>query len=141
MIYYQKTMVTINMPEEGEFRWYWISDGIRTKKEDKHSEKQYVWSDEELESFRCPVDKDDFLEKVRAGKFEFFSIKKKLFSGREYLEHNLYGSEYETWYLDEIDRVDVKFCYYKEQMTLDKARNYLDVEEYAKMVKSLGLKE
>ena len=139
MIYYQCTRVAINRPEKGDFDWYWLEEGIHTDDEKRYSEKKYIWSDEKLENFQYELNIDCFLERVRRGQFEYFEIRKKLFSGREYLVFN--GFTYKIWYLDEIERIDVKYYYLEQSMVLDKARECLDVEEYAKMIKSLGLKD
>lgn len=138
MIYYQCTRVAINKPEEGDFNWYWLEEGIHADDE-RYSEKKYIWSDEKLENFQCKLKIDCFLKRVREGQFEYFEIRKKLFSGREYLVFNGFHT-YEIWYLDEIERIDVKYYYSEQSMVLDKARERLDVEEYAKMMKRLGLK-
>ena len=141
MIYYQCTRVAINRPEDENenFDWYWLSDGIHSNQEGKYSKKKYVWSDEKLEDFEYKTDKDKALQYIRDGKAKHFKIKKKLFSDREYL---VYDNEcIDTWYLDEIERIDVRFKYEEINMTLDEARGRLDVEEYAKMMKGLGLKD
>ena len=140
MIYYQCTRVAINRPEKGDFDWYWLEEGIHTDDEKRYSEKKYIWSDEKLENFQYELNIDCFLERVRRGQFEYFKIRKRLFSGREYLVFNGFHT-YEIWYLDEIKRMDVKFYYEEQHITLDEAKSRLDVEEYAKMIKSLGLKD
>lgn len=137
MIYYQCTRVAINKPEEGNFDLYWLSEGIHSNQDGKYSKKKYVWSDEKLEDFSTEATKDKVLQYIRDGKAKFFKIKKKLFSGREYLVYN--NECIDTWYLDKIERIDVLFKYKEVNMTLDEAKKYLDVEEYAKMVKGLGL--
>ena len=139
MIYYQCARVAINKPEEGSFNWYWLSDGIHSDREGKYSGKKYIWSDEELEDFRYKATKDEILEYIRSGKAKLFKIKKKLFSGKECLVYN--NECVDTWCLDEIERIDVWLKYGEQNMTIDEARECLDVEEYAKMMKSLGLKE
>lgn len=139
MIYLQCTRIAINKPEEGDFSWYWLGNGIYSNREGKYSEKKYIWSNEELEDFRNEAPKDKVLNYIRKEKSELFKIKKKLFSGREYLVYN--NECIDVWYLDEIERIDVLFEYNEVNMTLDEARKYLDVEEYAKMIKSLGLKD
>lgn len=140
MIYYQCARVAINKPEDEneDFTWYWLEEGI-TSDNERHNEKKYIWSDEKLENFQHEINIDDFLESIRKDKAKYFKIKKKLFGGREYLVCD--NGCYKTWYLDEIKRMDVKFYYEEQHMTLDEAKKYLDVEEYAKMVKGLGLKE
>jgi hypothetical protein len=133
-------MVAINKPEDEDFYWYFLNKGISSKNEDKYSDKEYIWSDEKLESFECEADIDKFLENVRNGKAKYFKIKKGLFSRREKLVYDNYWDEHESWYIDDIKRVDVWFSYTKEDMTMSEAEERLDVEEYAKMMKSLGLK-
>ena len=140
MIYYQKTMVAINKPEDKSFYWHFLDDGIRSKKEDKHSDKEYVWSDEKLEDFKYEIDDiDAFLENVRKGKFKYFRIEKGLFNKRERLVFDNDWNKYESWYVEDIKRVDAWFSYTKTNMTMSEAERALDVEEYAKMIKSLGL--
>jgi hypothetical protein len=141
MIYLQCTRIAINRPEgeNEDFDWYWLSDGIHSSQEGKYSKKKYVWSDEELKSFECKATKDKVLQYIRDGKAKYFKIKKKLFSGREYL---VYENECRnTWYLDEIERIDAWFKYGELNMAIDEVRERLDVEEYAKMMKGLGLND
>lgn len=133
-------MVAINRPEDNDFYWYFFNNGIRSNKEGKYSNKKYIWSDEKLENFEREVDIDRFLENVRNGKAKYFKIERGLFSRREKLVYDNYWDEHESWYIEDIKRMDAWFSYTKEDMTVDGARKCLDVEEYAKMVKSLGLK-
>ena len=143
MIYLQNTRVAINRPEDEnkDFDWYFLNNGIATEKEGKYSDKTYVWSDEKLEDFEYETDIDGFLENVRKGKAKYFKIEKGLFSKRERLIFDNDWNEYESWYVEDIKRVDVLFKYTKTDMTMSEAEDVLDVEEYAKMVKSLGLKD
>ena len=142
MIYYQKTMVAINRPEDEneKFTWYWLCSGIRSGIKDKFSKKEYIWSDEELEDFEGDTTVDKILNFIRNDKAEYFKIGERgLFNKRKVLVHNK-TDEYESWNLEDIKRVNIMFCYVKQSMTVDEARQKLDVEEYAKMIKSLGLK-
>ena len=134
MIYLQRTWAVVN----DENMKYLISCGIL--KSDIYSEKKYIWSDEELATEDMEFSSKGFAEYIKRTDFKYWKVKKRLFKDKEYLEFDNHWDVRETWDLDKIEKVTVKFEWTKEDMTIGEAEETLDVEEYAKMMKGLGLK-
>lgn len=133
MIYLQRTWAVIN---DGNIK-YPISYGILL--EDIYNEKKYVWLDEEPTTKSIELNNKEFSEYIRGNDFDWWKIKKRLFKDKEYLEWNNHWDKASTWDLDKIEKVTVKFEWTKQNMTVGEAENVLDIEEYAKMLKGLGL--
>ncbi len=134
MIYLQKTWAVIN----DESIKYPISYGILL--EDIYSKKKYVWLDEEPTTKNMELNSEKFAEYIKRNDFDCWKIKKRLFKDKEYLEWDNHWDERATWDLDKIEKVTIKFEWTEQNMTIGKAEDVLDVEEYAKMLKGLGLK-
>ena len=135
MIYLQKTWAVIN----DENIKYLISYGILL--EDIYNEKKYVWLDEEPTTKKMELNSEKFAEYIKRNDFDYWKIKKRLFKDKEYLEWNNHWDDRDTWDLDKIEKVTIKFEWKEQNMTIGEAEDVLDVEEYAKMIKSLGLKD
>jgi hypothetical protein len=133
MIYSQRTWAVVN---DEDIR-YLISNGIL--KASIYSEKKYIWSDEELTTENMEFSGEGFAKYIKKTNFKYWKVKKKLFKGKEYLEFNDHWDTRNTWDLDKIEKVTVQFEWAKEDMTMGEAEERLDVEEYAKMMKGLGL--
>lgn len=133
MIYLQRTWAVIN----DENIKYLISYGILL--EDIYNEKKYVWLDEEPTTKNMELNSEKFAEYIKRNDFDYWKVKKRLFKDKEYLEWNNHWDKASTWDLDKIDKVTVKFEWTKKNMTVGEAENVLDIEEYAKMLKGLGL--
>lgn len=135
MIYKQVTWAVIN----DENIKYPISYGIL--KTGIYSEKKYIWSDEKLTAESMEFSGKGFAEYIKRNNFKYWKVKKRLFKDKEYLEFNDHWDTRDTWDLDKIEKVTVQFEWEKEDMTMGEAEERLDVEEYAKMMKGLGLNE
>lgn len=135
MIYLQKTWAVIN----DERTKYLISYGIL--KEDIYNEKKYIWSDEKPTTENVEFSGERFAEYIKRNDFDNWKVKKRLFKDKEYLEWNNHWDDRDTWDLDKIEKVTIKFEWKEQNMTIGEAEDTLDVEEYAKMIKSLGLKD
>jgi hypothetical protein len=134
MIYLQKTWAVIN----DENIKYLISNGIL--KQSIYNEKKYIWSDEEPTTENMEYSGKGFAEYIKRTNFKYWRVKKRLFKDKEYLEFDNHWDKRDTWDLDKIEKVTIKFEWTEENMTIGEAEERLDVEEYAKMIKSLGLK-
>ena len=134
MIYLQKTWAVIN---DENYR-YPISYGIL--KEGLYSKKKYVWLDEKPTTEDIEYNGEDFAEHIKRNNFDCWRVRKRLFRDKEYLEWNNHWDTRSTWDLDKIKKVTIKFEWTKKNMTIGEAEDVLDVEEYAKMIKGLGLK-
>ena len=133
MIYLQSTWAVVN----DENIKYPISYGIL--KGSIYSEKKYIWSDEKPTTEDMEFSGDGFAEYIKRNDFSFWKVKKRLFKGKEYLEFDNHWDERNTWDLDKIEKVTIRFEWKKKDMTIGEAEGVLDVEEYAKMLKGLGL--
>ena len=133
MIYLQETWAAIN----DENIKYPISYGIL--KGGIYNEKKYIWSDEKPTTENIEYSSERFAEYIKRNNFVNWRVKKRLFKNKEYLEWNNHWDTRDTWGLDKIEKVTIRFDWTPHNMTLDEAREHLDVEEYAKMVKSLRL--
>ena len=133
MIYSQKTWAVIN----DEHVKYLISYGIL--KDGIYNEKKYIWSDEKPTTESIEFSGRRFAEYIKRNDFDYWKVKKRLFKDKEYLEFSNDWDTRDTWDLDKIEKVTIKFEWKEENMTIGEAENILDVEEYAKMIKSLGL--
>ena len=134
MIYLQRTWAVVN---DEDIR-YLISYGIL--KSGVYSEKKYIWSDEEPNVESMEFSGEGFAEYIKRNNFKYWKVKKRLFKDKEYLEFDDGWDTRDTWDLDKIEKVTVKFEWKKKDMTMGEAEERLDVEEYAKMMKGLGLK-
>ena len=135
MIYLQKTWAVIN---DENYR-YLISYGIL--KGGIYSKKEYIWSDEKPATENMEISGEEFAEYIKRNDFDNWKVKKRLFKDKEYLEWNNHWDDRDTWDLDKIEKVTIKFEWKEQNMTIGEAEDALDVEEYAKMIKSLGLKD
>lgn len=135
MIYLQKTWAVIN----GENIMRLISYGIL--KGDIYSDKKYIWADEKPTTENMGFSGEEFAEYIKRNDFNCWKVKKRLFKGKEYLEWNNHCDDRDTWDLDKIEKVTIKFEWKEQNMTIGEAEDTLDVEEYAKMLKGLGLKD
>ena len=133
MIYLQRTWAVIN----DENIKYLISYGILL--EDIYNEKKYVWLDEEPTTKKMELNSEKFAEYIKRNDFDNWKVKKRLFKDKEYLEWNNHWDDRDTWDLDKIEKVTIKFEWKEQNMTIGEAENELDIEEYAKMIKRLGL--
>lgn len=134
MIYLQKTWAVIN----DERTKYLISYGIL--KGGIYSKKEYIWSDEKPATENMEFSGEEFAEYIKRNDFDNWKVKKRLFKDKEYLEWNNHWDDRDTWDLDKIEKVTIKFEWKEQNMTIGEAEDTLDVEEYAKMLKGLGLK-
>lgn len=134
MIYLQKTWAVIN----DERTKYLISYGIL--KGGIYNEKKYIWSDKKPTTENIELSSKGFAEYIKRNDFDCWKVKKRLFKDKEYLEWNNHWDTRSTWDLDKIEKVTIKFEWLKKNMTISEAEDVLDVEEYAKMIKGLGLK-
>lgn len=134
MIYLQRTWAVIN----DENIKYLISYGILLG--DIYSEKKYVWLDEKPTTKNMELNSEKFVEYIKRNDFNYWKIKKRLFRDKEYLEWDNHWDDRDTWDLDKIEKVTIKFEWKEQNMTIGEAEDVLDVEEYAKMLKGLGLK-
>ena len=134
MIYLQRTWAVIN----DENIKYPISYGIL--KSGIYNEKKYIWSDEKPTTESIEFSGRRFAEYIKRNDFDYWKVKKRLFKDKEYLEFDNHWDTRDTWDLDKIEKVTIKFEWTKKDMTIGEAEDILDVEEYAKMMKGLGLK-
>lgn len=134
MIYLQTTWAVIN---DGKYR-YRISYGIL--KGGIYSKKKYIWSNEEPTTENIEISGEEFAEYIKRNDFDYWEVKKRLFKDKEYLEWNNHWDDRDTWDLDKIEKVTIKFEWKEQNMTIGEAEDILDVEEYVKMLKGLGLK-
>ena len=135
MIYLQRTWAVVN---DEDIR-YLISYGIL--KMSVYSKKKYVWLDEKPTTETMEFSGKGFAEYIKRNDFVWWKVRKKLFKDKEYLEFDNGWDTRNTWDLDKIEKVTVQFEWKKEDMTMGEAEERLDVEEYAKMMKGLGLNE
>jgi len=135
MIYLQRTWAVVN----NEDIRYLISYGIL--KMSVYSKKKYVWLDEKPTTETMEFSGKGFAEYIKRNDFVWWKVRKKLFKDKEYLEFDNGWDTRNTWDLDKIEKVTVQFEWKKEDMTMGEAEERLDVEEYAKMMKGLGLNE
>jgi len=135
MIYLQRTWAVVN---DEDIR-YLISYGIL--KMSVYSKKKYVWLDEKPTTETIEFSGKGFAKYIKRNDFVWWKVRKKLFKDKEYLEFDNGWDTRNTWDLDKIEKVTVQFEWKKEDMTMGEAEERLDVEEYAKMMKGLGLNE
>lgn len=135
MIYLQRTWAVIN----DENIKYLISYGIL--KQGIYDEKKYIWSDEKPTTESIGFSGRRFADYIKKNDFDYWKVKKRLFKDKEYLKWNNHWDTRDIWDLDKIEKVTIKFEWTEENMSMSEAKDTLDVEEYAKMIKGLGLKE